>query len=71
MIKKEWLFMLTEPKMEILTPYKRAKNIMHKIYKINQDSAKQLAIVFVNEMILENYDLCYWKKVKEELKKLQ
>ena len=71
MIKKEWLFMLTERKMEILSPYKRAKYIMHKIYRINQDSTKQLAIAFINEIISENYDLCYWKKVKKELQKLQ
>ena len=53
--------------MKILTPKEKAIDIIHKISRVNQECSMSLAIVFVNEIILETDNSNYWEKVKSEL----
>ncbi|CAB4147626.1 hypothetical protein UFOVP516_38 [uncultured Caudovirales phage] len=61
------------------TPQEKAKELFRKVYlldhKIWQDTAKQIALIMVDEMInefdsLEHYRIDYWYEVKEEINKL-
>jgi hypothetical protein len=61
------------------TPQEKAKELFRKVYfldsKIWQDTAKQIALIMVEEMInefdsLEHYRIDYWYEVKEEIQKL-
>ena len=53
--------------MKILTPKEKALDIIHKISKVNQEYSISLAIVFVNEIILQTDNSNYWEKVKSEI----
>jgi len=53
--------------MKILTPKQKAIDIIHKICRVNEECSMSLAIVFVNEIILETDNSNYWEKVKSEL----
>lgn len=61
------------------TPQEKAKELFRKVYfldsKIWQDTAKQIAILMIDEMInefdsLEHYRIDYWYEVKEEILKM-
>ena len=63
----------------MMTPQEKAKELFRKVYfldsKIWQDTAKQIALIMVDEMInefdsLEHYRIDYWYEVKEEINKL-
>ena len=53
--------------MKILTPKEKALDIIHKISKVNQEYSMSLAIVFVNEIILQTDNSNYWEKVKSQI----
>ena len=53
--------------MKILTPKEKALDIIHKICKVNMECSNLLAIVLVNEIILETDNSNYWEKVKSEI----
>lgn len=53
--------------MKILTPKQKALEIIHKICKVNTECSNSLAIVFVNEIILQTDNSNYWEKVKSEI----
>ena len=53
--------------MKILTPKEKAIDIIHKICKVNVECSNSLAIVFVNEIIIETDNSNYWEKVKSEI----
>jgi len=53
--------------MKILTPKEKALDIIHKISKVNQEYSISLAIVFVNEIILQTDNSNYWEKVKSQI----
>jgi len=53
--------------MKILTPKQKALDIIHKISKVNQEYSMSLAIVFVNEIILQTDNANYWERVKSEI----
>ena len=61
------------------TPQEKARELFRKVYlldhKIWQDTAKQIVLIMVGEIInefdlLENYRIDYWYEVKEEINKL-
>ena len=54
-------------KMKILTPKQKAIDIIHKICKVNLECSNSLAIVLVNEIIIETDNSNYWEKVKSEI----
>ena len=53
--------------MKILTPKEKAIDIIHKICKFNMEYSNSLAIVLVNEIIIETDNSNYWEKVKSEI----
>jgi len=53
--------------MKILTPKEKALDIIYKISKVNQEYSMSLAIVFVNEIILQTDNSNYWEKVKSQI----
>ena len=53
--------------MKILTPKEKAIDIIHKICKVNLECSNSLAIVLVNEIIIETDNSNYWEKVKSEI----
>ena len=53
--------------MKILTPKEKALDIIHKICKVNEECSMSLAMVFVNEIILQTDNANYWEKVKSEI----
>ncbi len=45
----------------------KAIDIIHKICKVNMECSNSLAIVLVNEIIIETDNSNYWEKVKSEI----
>ena len=66
-------------KYNMKTPKEKAKELFRKVYlldhKVWQDTAKQCALIMVDEMInefdsLEHYRIDYWYEVKQEINNL-
>ena len=66
-VKKLKTQQIQHTNMKILTPKEKAIDIIHKICKVNVECSNSLAIVFVNEIIIETDNSNYWEKVKSEI----
>jgi len=66
-VKKFKNHQIQNTNMKILTPKEKALDIIHKISKVNQEYSMSLAIVFVNEIILQTDNSNYWEKVKSQI----
>ena len=66
-VKKLKTQQIQHTNMKILTPKQKAIDIIHKICKVNVECSNSLAIVFVNEIIIETDNSNYWEKVKSEI----
>ena len=66
-VKKLKTQQIQHTNMKILTPKQKAIDIIHKICKVNLECSNSLAIVLVNEIIIETDNSNYWEKVKSEI----
>ena len=66
-VKKLKTQQIQHTNMKILTPKEKAIDIIHKICKVNLECSNSLAIVLVNEIIIETDNSNYWEKVKSEI----